>query len=395
MRGIIALILMIQFHNFVFTQPNASIPVVKKGHTGDPVLIDVHTASKEKKTLGLSAIADDIEFIPLETAKDCLLDGTLINIVVTSSDIIVFDYQKGYRFNRSGKFLNSIGKKGQGPGEYVRPMRMEVDTINRFIYFADDRKLLKYDYAGNYIETLSLNFGTKIILLAEPGYFAMDDKSYQFAKPNERFSLRFYDVKEKKVISNFPCEHKEKVSGFIIADPVVYKFDNKVFVKDYWSDTIYVMRDYFRAEPYVVIDKGRFRNRSLPNTYYTTGKASSEERTVFEFTRIGESSRFILMLSNQGAVVYDKKEKKTIISDFIPEERLCFVDDLYGGPGFVSHHFPDHLTGDKICTYGSSVKFTLDKNHLINDARYEKYKNMITGKDPEDNQIIMIINLKK
>lgn len=276
-------------------------------------------------------------------------------------------------------------------------MNMEVDTINRYVYFADDKKILKYDYEGRHIETLSLDFGTRIILLTEPGYFALDDRDYQFAKPNERFSIRFYAEKEKKVISNFRCEHKEKVSGFIIADPVVYNYNynNHVFVKDYWSDTIYVMRDFFHAEPYAVIDKGNFHNRSLPDTRMTTGKPSSEERTVFEFTRIGESSRFILMASNHGTVVFDKKHNNTIIGEYITEERTCFYDDLYGGAGLPTYVFFNCIKDDYIYTYGSSAKFTLDKKHLINDSRYEAYKNMVKGKDPEDNQVIMIIKLKK
>ena len=247
------------------------------------MLIDAFAAYKEKKARGISTIADDIEYIPLETTKDCLLDGTLRNVIVTTTDIFVFDYRKGYRFNRKGKFINSIGSQGKGPGEYIRPMFMEVDTINRFVYFIDDKKMLKYDYEGKHIETFSLGFGSQRFIIANTGYFAINDRSYQFANSNERFSVRFFSEKDKKVVSNFPSEHKEKVSGFMMCDPVAYKYNNNVFIKDYWSDTIYIMNGLLNAKPYAVIDKGIFHNRRLDDTRITTGKPNSEERTIFEF----------------------------------------------------------------------------------------------------------------
>ena len=385
------------FNIYAHGQKKSPVPIIRKESAGNAIhFIDAAAAYKEKKTLGISTIADDIEYIPLETTDDCLLDGSLQNVVITTTDILVYDYNKGYRFNRSGKFLNSIGNKGQGPGEYVKSMNMQVDTINRFVYFVDEERILKYNYEGKHIETIQTGINSSAFLLAEPGQLIIEYSYYQFAKPNERFCVYFFSEREKKAISRFASENKkDKINGMILCDPDVYTYDNEVYIRDFWSDTIYRMNGLFNAIPYAIINKGAFRSRSLPNTQITTGKDSSEERVVLEFGRMGESSRFILMTSNKGPVVFDKKTKTTFMGDFMPEERLSFYDDLYGGVGIISHVFANGVRGDEIHTYGHPSNFSLDKNHLITDSRYEKYTNMIKETNHEDNQIIMIVKLKK
>lgn len=67
----------------------------------------------------VSEYASSIEYIPLETTDDCLI-GDEFSLIVASQDIFVHHFleKKIYRFDKSGKFLNFIGKRGQGPGEY-------------------------------------------------------------------------------------------------------------------------------------------------------------------------------------------------------------------------------------------------------------------------------------
>ncbi len=109
-----------------FGQKKASASAIKKHHTQNVYSIDVYTAYQDRKPVRLSQIADDIEYIPLETTRECLIDRSIQNIIVTQSDIFIFDYNLGYRFSSKGKFINSIGVKGKGPGEFVKPMRVDL-----------------------------------------------------------------------------------------------------------------------------------------------------------------------------------------------------------------------------------------------------------------------------
>ena len=125
--------------------------IMQKKTSKNEIRIDLYSAYQNKAPiLQISQFAEDIEFIPLETNEKCLLDDYLKNIIVTKDDIIVFDYNGCYRFNRNGKFLNKIVTKGNGPGEYTKPMSIVVDTLNHWVYFSDyhSGRFVKYDYSG-------------------------------------------------------------------------------------------------------------------------------------------------------------------------------------------------------------------------------------------------------
>ena len=80
------------------------------GQDKEIYLIEAYSAFQEMdEALPLSKVVEDVEFIPLETTEECLLDEYLNNITVTATDIIVYDYKKAYRFDRRGKFINAIG----------------------------------------------------------------------------------------------------------------------------------------------------------------------------------------------------------------------------------------------------------------------------------------------
>ena len=92
----------------------------------------------------------DVEFIPLETNDSLLLGGNTIVKYVDQDNIIVESLQTLYRFDRQGKFLNRIGRKGQGPGEYVSPGRVSFDPVARRLYLFTNRSLQEWSLEGEY-----------------------------------------------------------------------------------------------------------------------------------------------------------------------------------------------------------------------------------------------------
>ena len=370
-----------------------NIPSIKKNHTKDVYNIDVYTAYQAKQPLLISQIADDIEFIPLETTVESLLDNNLRDITITEKDIFLFDYNKGYRFDRRGKFLNSIGSKGQGPDEFVRPMRMAVDTINRWIYFYDyTRNIVKYDYNGKHIETFATGgYGFGLLLINAPAQFVIDNGNYLFSKPGERYSMCFYSEKEKKVISKFSCDYKEKIPSMSICDPIAYKNNDNLFLKDFWCDTIYMMKGAYDAYSYAVVHKGKFINRNVDDLSLIGKKPSSEERLILGVYQIHESDRFVYLSTNKGAVIFDKKENKTFLDEYV-ENKIKITDDLYGG---IINNSIKTIYKNKAITYCHSHELITTDKHLINDERYRSYKTMVEKRDPDDNPVLIVIKLKQ
>ena len=141
------LLLVITF--FATSVYGQKVPMMKKEVSGKEYKINLYEACKNKLSeIPISQFAEDVEFIPLEITDDCLIGDACIVSSITQKDIFIFDYERCYHFDRDGKFLNAIGAKGNGPGEYTKPMKCIVDTLNQWVYFPDHwtGRLLKYDY---------------------------------------------------------------------------------------------------------------------------------------------------------------------------------------------------------------------------------------------------------
>lgn len=392
------LFLLLFVSSFLHSQ---NVQVCEKERTSSDVhVIDVYSAFKQTlPLLPLSRVCSDIEFVPLETTDECLLDEALTKIVITSTDIIVCDYTRGYRFNRKGKFINSIGQKGEGPGEYLRPDAMEVDVVNKWVYFADSRKqrVLKYDYEGNYIGEFKLPVASSFLVGYKEGGFIIVDDYYGFKKPRDRFSLLFYSEKNKSLISRMKCEYKNKIPALSIVKSSAYLYNGDAYLKDYWSDTIYRAVSPLRLIPHAVLKKGKFVSRTTDDKSLLTGKEDPNDRMVLSVSRIRETHRYIFLSANKGVVVYDKNEGNTYAGKY--DEPLCFVDDLYGGAGVKANDFAWHGRDNDIYTFCASFEAIeeLAKNnkHLISNERYERYRTLVAGLTSEDNPVVMILKMKK
>ena len=105
--------------------------------------------------LPLSEAAAKVEIVSLEVTDESLI-GEITKMKVTDSDIWVKHYKYNHvlRFSRSGKFLNKVGKVGQGPEEYIRMADFFVDENTKEVYIQTTIVGVKvYDYEGNYKRT--------------------------------------------------------------------------------------------------------------------------------------------------------------------------------------------------------------------------------------------------
>jgi len=60
------------------------------------------------------------------------------------------------KFDKNGKYLQTIGKKGQGPGEFERPYSLFLDQNNN-IYVSDRRKIHFFNHTGEFVKTIPLS----------------------------------------------------------------------------------------------------------------------------------------------------------------------------------------------------------------------------------------------
>ena len=115
-----------------------------------------------------------VEFIPLETNADFLLDrvaGALIN--VTENYIVTVNITEGklFVFSRQGKAHHTFCRKGQGPEEFVYPIAVRVDEKSKEIFVLYYKKVQVYSLTGKYKRSLNIPENVKI-----GSMFNYDDK---------------------------------------------------------------------------------------------------------------------------------------------------------------------------------------------------------------------------
>lgn len=114
--------------------------------------------------------ASVVDYIVLETSEASLI-ASLTKVIAHNDLIYIWDriQKKVLMFDTAGRFVKSIHKIGQGPGEYAEPFDMDVDPQgNVYVYDWSTRSLIKY-IGGDASRYEVLNIGEHALDVAVEG----------------------------------------------------------------------------------------------------------------------------------------------------------------------------------------------------------------------------------
>lgn len=112
-------------------------------------------------------------------------------------------------FNQEGKFLKRIGKKGQGPGEFIHPLAMGIDKHGK-ILISDQRvrRINKFDKDGYFISSFIISGShfspNDIIIVDSKDSLFLGGYRENFNNPGAGTWINKYDSKGKYIRSFFP-----------------------------------------------------------------------------------------------------------------------------------------------------------------------------------------------
>lgn len=197
--------------------------------------------TQSPKTVLMSELASDVRYFPLETTDNCLL-GNECSIIYAGNSIIAGDAQTRsfYRFDKNGKFMNKIGRQGQGPEEYAVGLLFFTDPDNQKLYVQDFQDIICYGFNGKFLRRIPaphLNMGTGAV--DGQGSILYCDNNYFMRKDNPQ-QLFLIDENGKKLkIWKGYMEPGKKYGVNLSTRDVMYCYGGDIYFKPALENLIY------------------------------------------------------------------------------------------------------------------------------------------------------------
>jgi hypothetical protein len=293
------------------------------------------TQKESKDSLEVVSVnIDSVKSIDISKGKIIELETTdsslLYDIVYTDflkNKIIVTTRDNAIIFDNNGKYLFTLGYKGNGPDEYVNFTNVFIRNEGIYLYDNTSKKILMYDENGNFIFSTKINADNEY----SPSYlFPLNDGRF-ITKNTFQGDMAYTPIAcilDEKLKEINTVEGNKIKTGLTTGDNF-FQYDDEILYWETLCDTIFSIIDYKKMAPKYFVDFGKY---SLPQTerigkdvYDLIEYSNKPENAnkIASFIRyINESDdflRFMFIFQSKVYYCYYDKLKKTT-------QTYCFED---------------------------------------------------------------------
>ena len=373
----------------------------------DNTLYEIDPRNFIDNKITLAEIADDITYIPLDNNIPI---GLLYNLKITPGNIYLSIKDVGIvKFDRSGKLICKIGKRGRGPGEYYYFMDFTVDEITGNVFVMDKSVIKVYSKTGHFVRDINYNeylsnMGGDIeifnSLLFIPDYI-------QYGK--SKFNWVILDT-----LGNLVSMKDNSVPPFSINQVIpgkIYKFEDILFYFNALNDTIFSISTDLKYKGAYLFSQGDFR---WPREDYEF-RSPTQVYDFFKPVKMFETNHFIFLAYSyldKAAISLIEKKTKKIFNSYkydkiagMVKTRALILNDLDGGMPLSTTpiiNYYEENDSEYIATIINpfDLKVYLSTDEFKNSvSKYpEKKKNLeklVNSLKETDNPVLMIAKLKK
>ena len=331
------------------------------------LVINYEDAIQFKKTATLSQLAFDVEYVQLETNKDCMIkEDFLTKYFFTDNFIFVGNRDHILQFSRDGRFIKKIGSPGRGPGEIdiIRTMSIIPDKKLIVVQKNSERELLFFSFEGKLVKTVQLlSYITNIKVMNDENYIAYNEG----VNGNEKFTFLLTNENKDTIsfVNNYTTWVKTSRATISLTgrefEPF-YLWHNRYFFKAMYNDTVYTIEN----------------NKIKPAYYINLGKYKLPDELRYE--RISQVSP-------------DRKE------EFFKVARNCYTaevievkDKIFLGTYSITKVIPKYVLFDKIALKGNLlINEDGISTGIVND--WDGGSDFWPAGSVADNQLFMPINV--
>lgn len=352
---------------------------------------------RKDRNINSSAFFSDTTYIKLETRDDVLIRGVR-EIKIDTGYFFVQDNKSIFIFDEEGKFINKVGQAGEGPEEYASIYAFYIDRGHKQVCIFDHikRNIFKYDYKGELKEIVKVeedilnarymemdNDGNLFVFYPMPG-FKGDQKNECQIVSNQNGK---YVIEENFSPHIFTTNGVSALFSWI---PLSVNSPYPLFITSS-SNKIYSFKNNKIAEEYLVELPGKkvdskFLKGIENSDYYDILKMKLNNRELsLGVTGIANTADFILLsVNNTLTGIWDKKQKKGVLVDYICNDYLNHCFQLLGTT--LQLVYEDKLIG----TLDTESLFNLKENIQKGNT---KLKKVLANSQEDDNPIICIYSI--
>lgn len=186
----------------------------------------------------------EVKYIPLELTDNSLI-GSIDKILYRNKHFYIFDKSANMGvliFNENGKFVKALYRIGEGPGEYIAPIDLDVDDTGN-LYIADNARQKIIKYSGNDFEQYEeIDLGCYFM------EFAVIDEEHiilseTYNQGNVKDKLAVYSQKNRKVLPLLKSALTEMDEQRIPrgASHYLYRSGDKVYFYQRFTPEVYAI----------------------------------------------------------------------------------------------------------------------------------------------------------
>jgi hypothetical protein len=370
---------------FLFATIATTFTVYTFAQKESVVVIDLNRAlSTPPKEIMLGEIASDIRYIPLETTDDCLI-ANAYDVRYSGNDILVGSEGYFFHFDGDGKFLNRIGSKGNGPGEYNFGMFYFLDPVRRYIYIYELNYMLCYTYDNRFVRKLqapNLNMGTAELYAGDRILYSND---MYFSTPNNPIQVFTMDTLGKSVGKISGHVEKNRRYGLNLSTrDFMYNYNGMTFFKPALENVVYRVTTPKKMEPAIRFETGSKDIDVSRNEI----RAGDRMKSISVF-QIRETDKYIFVLYGYENRTYSGLYDR-IAGTF---DNVTIRDNLSGGMDIV----PAGKCDDRyICMVypPATIREAKRYTHASLPERKEAFDRLLTESDDDDNPVLILMMLR-
>lgn len=354
-------------------------------------IVDIKNAFENKYPINITDIADDYNYIVLESGPENLISG-YFKIFVDDQYLIAISRHKILLFDReSGKFIREIGTPGRGPDEYmVTYPSMAYDEDKKLLYAKGSHERFEYTLDGRLKNRKKAPaFAFYFVNLNENNYASFNDNGMG----NETKKIIIYNERDS-IIKIFPNYQSYPFKGIFVSfypDSWFYKLHDKLYFIEKFSDTLFALTPNSLV-PRFVFEKGSY---SFP--YELRGDYINLENDYFLTTNILESAKYLFYVFTFKSIaytaVYDKKLEKTTVNDYSEKGWKGYINNISDFVPLEISSINDK--GELICTIEAYKIKLWFNNNATKSEQLPEYLKKLKNITETDNPVVMIARLKE